>query len=76
MNSFDHPKVSATASTPRTPNAQSADQSTLADVLGASLSQRFESSAPRAASAELGYGCVDWFIYGAETRSTPAPLIG
>ncbi|HWG76962.1 MAG TPA: hypothetical protein VN660_09235 [Steroidobacteraceae bacterium] len=47
-------------------------------VRGSSLSQRFETSARRETSPELGYGCVDWFIYGADTLAAPAsvPLTG
>ena len=76
MNSFDNPKISAAASMPRTSYAHSVDVVALADVLGPSLSQRLESSALRPASAELGYGCVDWFIYGGESRVAPSQLIG
>ncbi|HTT05276.1 MAG TPA: hypothetical protein VMF64_08300 [Steroidobacteraceae bacterium] len=39
----------------------------------APLGQHFEVSALRDASAELVYGCVDWFIYGAEARIGGAP---
>jgi hypothetical protein len=35
---------------------------------------RFEANELRDTSAELGYGCVDWFIYGADARIASAAL--
>lgn len=78
MNSFDNSKQStALLSTPRAALAPSNDLPALVAVLGSSLSRRFETSA-REPSAELGYGCVDWFIYGADSlvASASVPLRG
>jgi len=77
MTSLDHSKHSAAApSTARPAAAQPGDLPALAAALSASLGQRFEAGAARRASAELDYGCVDWFIYGADARVGPASLTG
>jgi hypothetical protein len=78
MTSSDNSKQSIAALvTPRAALASTNDLPALAAVLGSSLSQRFEASA-RETDAELGYGCVDWFIYGADTLAASAsvPLRG
>ncbi|HEX4050258.1 MAG TPA: hypothetical protein VHY19_05220 [Steroidobacteraceae bacterium] len=63
MSSLDSSKHStATLSMPRV--AQPNDLPTL----------RFEANELRDTSAELGYGCVDWFIYGADARIASAAL--
>jgi hypothetical protein len=70
MTSLDRSKQSTAAhSSPRAALAQPNDQA---------AHQRFEASARRDASAELGYGCVDWFIYSADARIAcgPAPVTG
>ncbi|HEY7929360.1 MAG TPA: hypothetical protein VID71_05075 [Steroidobacteraceae bacterium] len=65
MTSPDNSKQSpAAASSPRVGFAQSSDSS---------LSQRLEASGLRDASTELDYGCVDWFIYGADARIACGP---
>jgi hypothetical protein len=74
--SIDNPKHFNAAPTPRTAAASPIDLAALAEMIGPSLAQRFEAGALRNTSAELGYGCVDWFIYGAEARVAPAPLRG
>jgi hypothetical protein len=79
MASVDNSNYSTAAlSKPLAVLAQPNDLPTLATVLGSSLGQRLDASGLRDASAELGYGCVDWFIYGADVRIAPAsvPLTG
>ncbi|HLK70808.1 MAG TPA: hypothetical protein VKT19_02560 [Steroidobacteraceae bacterium] len=61
-------EASKNPGTPRAAAAASIDAAKLSDVRSASLSPRFEGKANREPSAELGYGCVDWFIYGADSR--------
>jgi hypothetical protein len=74
MNSFDSSKFSAAGLMPRTPVAPTIDPPARPNEAEPSLAQRFESV--RHPSAELGYGCVDWFIYGAETRLASTQLSG
>ena len=69
MSSFDNSKQStADLSTPRAVSAPSNDLPALAAVLASA----------RETSTELGYGCVDWFIYAADTLAASAsvPLRG
>lgn len=68
----------AAPSMPRAALSPSNDLPAPASVRGSSLSQRFEASNWRETSTELDYGCVDWFIYGADALSAPAsvPLTG
>ena len=69
MTSSDNPEQSTAAlSTPRTAFAPPNDLPALASML----------TSARETSAELAYGCVDWFIYGADTlvASASVPLRG
>lgn len=60
----------AVLSLPRAALSPSNDPSAPAAVRGSSLSQRFEASVRREPSAELDYGCVDWFIYSADAPAS------
>ncbi len=64
----------AAPATPHTAVARAPDLYALAGVLGPSVSRRFDACAVRDAPSELGYGCVDWFIYGTDARVASAPI--
>jgi hypothetical protein len=65
MTSLDNSKQSTAA--------HSMPRATLSQPNDLPARQRFEASSLRDTNAELGYGCVDWFIYGADARNAPAP---
>jgi len=53
-----------------------ADRHALSEALTASLNRRLDACATREPAVELGYGCVDWFIYGTDGRVSAVPLGG
>ncbi len=57
---------SAALPVPHTPATQALDLHSRAVGAGAA----------RDATAELGYGCVDWFIYATDARLTSSPISG